>query len=139
MMQGGDIVSLPELHVSGNGLTRRQQNELLLTVCRELHQRRPDFFQSEQRWAPGGVHELGRVFPVLTDAVQIRHATPEAADWRKVVEREVCSRCQHQTRCGYCLVRDRGACVLLEEADWIMRRIRDAMNSAGWLRDASRA
>jgi hypothetical protein len=94
-----------------------QQNTILTSVYQTLRQRRPELFRRGEPWRPGGVWELRDHLGGLIEAARAAAGTPERREpCLRIVRRHVCRRCDHQTPCGYCPVRDRNDCVLEQEA-----------------------
>jgi hypothetical protein len=99
----------------GTHFSRREQVSVLAEVYSTLREKRPDVFHGGQAWGPGGVSELAtHICRILESEPAFSSDDPETSAAR--LKPLICAGCYHQTMCGYCFVRQRHACVMMNEA-----------------------
>jgi hypothetical protein len=110
----------------GAHFTRREQVSVIAEVYSALREKRPNLFDGGEAWGPGGVSELAsHIGRVLESESAFSSDDPETTAARLMPL--ICAECHHRTSCGYCLVRQQHACVMLNEAVAIAEALASAI------------
>src|SRR3954470_3364649 len=91
-------------------------DQIFVEICHVLREREPQLFQGGEPWKPAGLDDLHRRIGDLVKAVQMQPDHEDAT----IPLTGVCGECDYQTSCGYCLHRDREACILQRHLNTIL-------------------
>ena len=106
----------------GTHFTREEQVSVIAEVYSALREKRPNLFDGGDAWGPGGVSELATHICRILESEPTR--SPDDSETSAArLKLLICAGCYHRTTCGYCLVRQRHACVMMNEAGAIAQAL----------------